>query len=215
MQFMIGDAIVWWRASAIWPHKAIYALGSLLIAVTLGMYMHMYASRSSLRVPLLVPQPRSRSHSPLAALSLVGVYMTATLDPASRRSTVLVLFISGNAYAFAAGSLSLATNVLATALIAYKAWYVPPLSFKLLAKSDTKLQPSWVNSTGSTGAWSRNTSPRPGRARRCSARSPCSSSLAACTASSWCAPLSLLSSRFMQHPAHGAIREQRGQHRRF
>ncbi len=68
-----------------------------------------------------------RSDSP-NVLGIDGVYMTSR---GSRESTILVLFISGNAYAFAAATLSLATNVLATALIAYKAWCV--LQHNLLA----------------------------------------------------------------------------------
>ena len=120
---MIGDAIVWWRACAIWPHKAVYAVGSLLIGITLGMCLQ---APSSFAFRVSMAQYQHGPDTP-TVLSLVGVYMTA-LD--SRGSTILALFISGNAYAFAAGFLSLATNVLATTLIAYKVWCVHlPLPF--------------------------------------------------------------------------------------
>ncbi|KAM5537709.1 hypothetical protein V8D89_008622 [Ganoderma adspersum] len=108
INFAIRDAIVWWRACVIWQHKAAYAVGSLLIAVTL-------------------------------ALGLVGVYMTAfDFDSNSRGSTILVLFISGNACAFAAVFLSLATNVLATALVACKAWKHRRLVQKHFAAAGTR-----------------------------------------------------------------------------
>ncbi|KAM5532362.1 hypothetical protein V8D89_013956 [Ganoderma adspersum] len=38
LQFIIGDAIVWWRACVIWRNRVVYCLGPLLVTVILGMF---------------------------------------------------------------------------------------------------------------------------------------------------------------------------------
>ncbi|PIL36320.1 hypothetical protein GSI_00008 [Ganoderma sinense ZZ0214-1] len=35
LNFVVGDAIVWWRAAVIWQHKAVSCVGALLTALTL------------------------------------------------------------------------------------------------------------------------------------------------------------------------------------
>ena len=37
-QFIIGDAIVWWRVCAIWRSKAVYFTAIFILTSTLGMY---------------------------------------------------------------------------------------------------------------------------------------------------------------------------------
>ncbi|PIL36321.1 hypothetical protein GSI_00009 [Ganoderma sinense ZZ0214-1] len=107
INFIIGDAIVWWRACVIWQHKAVYCIGPLLIIVTL-------------------------------VLAVVSVCVSSR--GLAQESPVPVLLISGNTYASAALSLSLATNVLATSLIAYMAWKHRRLVKKHFAAAGTRSQ---------------------------------------------------------------------------
>ncbi|KAM5538776.1 hypothetical protein V8D89_007498 [Ganoderma adspersum] len=104
--FLIGDAVVWWRASAIWHHRAVYCIGPLFLMLSF-------------------------------VFCIVGVYVSSR---ATHETTELVEFISENAYAYTAVFMSLATNVLATALIAYKAWEHRRLVKKHFAASGTKSQ---------------------------------------------------------------------------
>ena len=36
LQFVIGDAIVWWRTCVIWQNKVVYCIGPLLVAFSVG-----------------------------------------------------------------------------------------------------------------------------------------------------------------------------------
>ncbi|KAI1796622.1 hypothetical protein LXA43DRAFT_1089698 [Ganoderma leucocontextum] len=38
INFIIGDAIVWWRACVIWRDTVVYCVGPLLKAVILGVF---------------------------------------------------------------------------------------------------------------------------------------------------------------------------------
>ena len=53
LQILIGDAVVWWRASVIWQHKIVNCIGLLLLTFTLGMSPpSLFASSLS---PYLIP----------------------------------------------------------------------------------------------------------------------------------------------------------------
>ena len=38
-QWIIGDAIVWWRACVIWRNEVVYWVGPLLLTLTLGKFL--------------------------------------------------------------------------------------------------------------------------------------------------------------------------------
>ena len=108
-QWIIGDAIVWWRACVIWRKRVIYYIGLLLVTCTLGW------SRPSIISCL----PNHLSDSPNVT-GILGFHR-----PGVVRTTGLALLEVYNPYLAVFAILSLATNVSATSLIAYKAWCVP------------------------------------------------------------------------------------------
>lgn len=65
---------------------------------------------------------------------------------------MLSLLVGNNSYTYAAVMLSLVTNVTATLLIAYKAWWV------LIARIVYSKANCDLGSTGNTGSWSKRTS---------------------------------------------------------
>ena len=49
LQWIIGDAIVWWRACVIWRNKVVYCLGPVFVALTLGVFR--YCTHVQVRAP--------------------------------------------------------------------------------------------------------------------------------------------------------------------
>ncbi|KAI0808398.1 hypothetical protein C8Q74DRAFT_1214031 [Fomes fomentarius] len=111
----IGDAIVWWRAWAVWRgSRAVSLVGLLFILLTIG-------------ESLPVPHP--------AFMSALNATNACTLDfrageGVDSRSAGLFF---GDAYGTAASVLTLAANVAATALIGYQAW----VNRRFIWKGDT------------------------------------------------------------------------------
>ncbi|PIL30651.1 hypothetical protein GSI_07353 [Ganoderma sinense ZZ0214-1] len=97
LNFIIGDAIVWWRACVIWQRKVVTFTGPILIFISIVMHQS--------------------SDSPNVC-TIIGM---ATLEHVPNNHTLYIM-IAGNAYGIVALILSFSTNVLATTLIGYKAW---------------------------------------------------------------------------------------------
>ncbi|RPD55644.1 hypothetical protein L226DRAFT_573037 [Lentinus tigrinus ALCF2SS1-7] len=96
---VVGDAIVWWRAWVLWPDSRIVHLiciVMLLLTVTFGV------------VDLVLP-----AHSTLDN--------TDDLDSTSHYNSTQFL-LSGDVWGIVTSCVSLLTNVIATALIAYRTW---------------------------------------------------------------------------------------------
>ncbi|RPD53458.1 hypothetical protein L227DRAFT_616955 [Lentinus tigrinus ALCF2SS1-6] len=97
---VIGDAIVWWRAWVLWPNSRLVHLVCilmLLLTVTSGV------------VDIVLP-----AHS--VAPSTRGDLGSITYDDSTQ------FLLSGDVWAIVVCCVSLLTNVIATALIAYRAW---------------------------------------------------------------------------------------------
>ena len=105
---------MWWRACVIWRNKIVYCVGLLLVTFTLGMlYSGSFPTlfRGSV-------SSASQADSP-NVLVIVGYRSTQVIP-----TTAIAILATDNIYIKAAGTVSLTTNALATALIAFKAWYV-------------------------------------------------------------------------------------------
>ncbi|KAI0744460.1 hypothetical protein C8Q76DRAFT_780169 [Earliella scabrosa] len=98
VNILIGDAVVWWRMSLLWPGRSkvvTLALGAALLLATLG--------------------------HPNAAVSTADTCGACQLELVRHEAGFGQLF-SGDRFGAAAAILSLVTNVVATSLTAYKAW---------------------------------------------------------------------------------------------
>ena len=128
LQFVIGDAIVWWRACVIWQQNLVVVCpGPLLILVAIG--------KSSLSI-FVFERPSS---DPPNVCAIVGMVEGEDI-PSPFELSVL---ISRNVYGIIPLVLSFSTNVLATSLIAYKAWcvlHVIPHIFQFSSKAGRKCQ---------------------------------------------------------------------------
>ncbi|PIL28294.1 hypothetical protein GSI_09582 [Ganoderma sinense ZZ0214-1] len=102
INWILGDAIVWWRACVIWRTKAVYCIGPVLVACTLGLPQFFLS----------------------ALVSTTGLALLEVYNPFLE---VFAIF-------------SLATNVLATSLIAYKAWEHRRFVKKYFSQAGTKSQ---------------------------------------------------------------------------
>ena len=74
LQWIIGDAIVWWRACVIWRNKVVYCLGPVFVALTLGVFGY-----------LMHVQVRAPGHMHLTPLTLSASLDSATSRASSRR----------------------------------------------------------------------------------------------------------------------------------
>ena len=115
---------MWWRACLIWRHKAVYWTGPILVVLTLGMcHLSPFSSLGLLNDSTL----------PLG-LAAIGVSLN---HPGTLMS---IYFIFGaDRFSTAGAALSLATNLAATTLIAYKAWWVS----SLLPSPDDEFMAMW------------------------------------------------------------------------
>ena len=135
LQFIIADAIVWWRACAIWRSRVIYWIAPLLVILTLSELRQVFA--------FILPADT------LTVFGIVGVYVSASQ---TTPTTMLGLLLGGNAFTYVSVMLSLITNVAATSLIACKAWWVLVILI-VYSKTDHDMV-----SIGDIGSWSRLTS---------------------------------------------------------
>ncbi|KAI0687117.1 hypothetical protein C8T65DRAFT_590628, partial [Cerioporus squamosus] len=89
-----GDSVVWWRAWVLWPgSRAVRSVCVIMILLTTSTHSLYFRSRIAITMLLV-----------------------------ATRATYGTMF-SGDAWGIAAALSSLLTNIVATTLIAYRAWY--------------------------------------------------------------------------------------------
>ena len=130
LQITLGDAIVCWRACTIWHNnRLVKAVCSLLVCATFG-----ESNSSDPRVHTIPTarhptRPRAPYHTVLGGVSaakgchpVFGAENLASNDVSF--NTQFGTVYQGIPSAVAASVLSLSTNLWATFLVGYKAWYV-------------------------------------------------------------------------------------------
>ena len=130
----VGDTVVWWRATALYPqNRIVKGVGALLVLATLGetdrrpLCMRITCSFMKLAAGVVNIQQSVSGPSRITSFQMENNFEVYNLGLSGGWDVPLTggQIFENSASGLAAAALSFSTNVIATGLVIYKAWCVP------------------------------------------------------------------------------------------